>query len=80
MTELRAWIKDVGFPIAAALALGWFVLFKLPILERGAAAMDTHTVETQIQTALQRQICRNGAKSELQMQFCNYGLPEWQSR
>lgn len=73
-------IKEVGFPIVAAVALGWFVLFKIPVLEKGAEAMSTHTVETQTQTVLMRAICRNTAKTELQAGFCDYGLPRWGNR
>lgn len=80
MTGWPMWAKvsaGLGFPIAVAI---WLMVYVTPVMDRTALAMTAHTLDAQIQTALLRQICRNGAKSELQMQFCNYGLPEWQSR
>lgn len=77
MDDWPRWAKLVaglGFPIAVAV---WLMVYVTPRIDRTAAAMDQHTLESQVQTVLLRAICRNTAKSELQGQFCDYGLPEW---
>lgn len=73
MTDWPAWAKLVaglGFPVAVAI---WLMVYVSPLIDRTASGMTQHVLDAQIQTALLRQICRNGAKSELQMQFCDYG-------
>lgn len=74
MTDLRGWIKDVGFPIAIAL---WLIFYVTPLIVRTAEAMTAHTADSQVSIILLRAICRNTAKTELQGQFCDYGLPTW---
>ena len=70
MTELRAWIKDVGFPIAVAVALLGLLLKAVPEL---ITKVDALTVEMRAHEAaagysrrafehLLRRICINGAK------------------
>jgi mannose/fructose/N-acetylgalactosamine-specific phosphotransferase system component IIC len=78
MNDWPGWAKLVaglGFPIAVAV---WLMVYVTPLMDRTAAAMTQHTIDAQIQTALLRQICRNGSKTELQTQFCDIGLPSWQ--
>jgi hypothetical protein len=80
MNDWPQWAKLVaglGFPIVVAVALGGFVVHKLPLLDQTASAMEAHVWESHVQTALLRQICRNSAKSEMQAQYCEYGLPQW---
>jgi hypothetical protein len=72
-------LAGLGAPLAAAI---WLAVYITPVVDRTASAMTQHTLDTQRDTqitiALLRQICRNGAKTELQVQFCDYGLPQWQ--
>ena len=77
MTDWPGWAKLVaglGFPIGVAL---WLMVYVTPLIDRTASAVAQHTMDTQVQTILLRAICRNTAKTELQGQFCDYGLPTW---
>lgn len=73
MTEVRAWIKDVGFPIAIAV---WLILYVTPLIVRTAEGMTQHLADAAVHISLLRAICRNTAKTELQGNFCEYGRPE----
>ena len=78
MTDWPGWAKLVaglGFPIAVAI---WLMVYVSPLIDRTAAGMTQHTIDSTVQTVLLRAICRNTAKTELQGQFCDYGLPQWQ--
>lgn len=78
MNDWPPWAKLVaglGFPIAVAI---WLMVTMTPKVDRTAAAMDRHANETETAVILLRAICRNTAKTELQGQFCEYGLPQWQ--
>jgi hypothetical protein len=78
MTDWPLWAKltaGLGFPIAVAI---WLMIYVSPLVDRTATASAKHADDTQVMIVLLRQICRNGAKSELGAQFCDYGLPQWQ--
>jgi hypothetical protein len=70
-------IERVGVSLALATFLLWLLLMRLPVLDRLSEAMDKHVAEEHVRTVILRAICRNTAKTELQGQFCDYGLPEW---
>ena len=67
-------VAGLGFPIAVAT---WFMVFTSPRIDRTAQALERHMVEAEIQTALLRAICRNTARTEMQGQFCDLGVPKW---
>jgi hypothetical protein len=77
MNDLRGWIKDVGFPIAVSV---WLIFYITPMVVKTAEGMTRHLSDSEVTIVLLRAICRNGAKSELQAQFCDYGLPKWTDR
>lgn len=73
---LPNWIKiaaQVGFPMVVA---AWFIWVANDRIANTANAMQAHIAQAELQTALLRAICRNGAKDIGTAQFCDrIGLP-----